>query len=297
MFKPSVIIKTSALSLAAVVLFSAATPVIAAAMPHHGPSNHNRSVTAAETKDALADTGNVLGTSAQVSTQSDGDSAMVASTDETTLDAPKNAAQGVTFGANNGPKLEVDLPNADHATPAQQIAPGVVAYDSGNGSSNAVQANDDGSVRMLTVIDNPDAPTTYDYKVNVPDGGSVTLTPDGGALILDGTGQPITSVSSPWAKDAVGKQVKTYFTTDGQTLTQHVLHNVRGVVYPVTADPWWNPFSWFGGFKWMNGVKVLAKKVGPWYAVSCLIGGTWAWYRSDAQGWVRVGDAVIGCAI
>ena len=50
-------------------------------------------------------------------------------------------------------------------------------------------------------------------------------------------------VSTPWAKDAEGKDVKTWFTTDGKTLTQHVKHDVVGIVYPVTADPviipWW----------------------------------------------------------
>jgi hypothetical protein len=55
---------------------------------------------------------------------------------------------------------------------------------------------------------------------------------------LDSAHNILASVAKPWAKDANGLQIKTYFTTDGQTLTQHILHNVAGVVYPVTADPW-----------------------------------------------------------
>ncbi|NBP58697.1 MFS transporter, partial [bacterium] len=89
---------------------------------------------------------------------------------------------------------------------------------------------------------------------------------------------------------------KTWFSTDGLTLIQHVEHNVAGIVYPVVADPWWKPFV--TAFKWIGGgVKVIAKKVLPWAPVLCLTGGGWAWYRSDAQGWVRVGDAVAGCLL
>jgi hypothetical protein len=29
--------------------------------------------------------------------------------------------------------------------------------------------------------------------------------------------------------------------------------------------------------------------------VFCAVGGGWAYYRSDANGWVRVGDAIHGC--
>lgn len=63
--------------------------------------------------------------------------------------------------------------------------------------------------------------------------------------------------------------------------------------------------GWVVGKTW-SGVKVmapkglkagkfLAKKVGPGAVVLCAAGAGWAWYRSDAHGWVRVGDAVSGC--
>ena len=63
--------------------------------------------------------------------------------------------------------------------------------------------------------------------------------------------------------------------------------------------------GWVVGKSW-SGVKVmapkglkagkfLAKKVGPGAVVLCAAGAGWAWYRSDAHGWVRVGDAVSGC--
>jgi hypothetical protein len=152
-----------------------------------------------------------------------------------------------------------------------------VAYEANNGSANAVQPTEDGGVRMLTIIDNPNAPTAYDYKVTVPNGGRIELTPDGGAIVLDSASQPIVTVAAPWAKDAVGTAVNTWFTTDGQALTQHVQHNVEGVVYPVTADPFWIPMIGYAA------AGVIVKRA--------LIGCGLGWLSGAAQqiffnGWV-----------
>ncbi|HSX31991.1 MAG TPA: hypothetical protein VLF43_01920 [Candidatus Saccharimonadales bacterium] len=275
-----------------------AAPVATMAAENRGPQTDNSiNVSTNEVRQALAYTPGVLDASGQSSTSGDADSAIVAATAGATIDVPKDASEGVTIADANGTALDIQLPNADQAGNAKQVAPGVVAYDGTNGSANAVQTDENGGVRMLTIIDNPNAPTSYDYKVTVPTGGRIELTPQGGAVVLTNDGRIITMVNTPWAKDAKGKQIRTWFTTDGATLTQHVQHNVRGVVYPVTADPWWNPLSWFSGFTWVRGVKVLAKKIGPWGWVICAAGGGWAWYRSDSSGWVRVGDAVSGCLL
>lgn len=253
-------------------------------------TNHNNDVTAGETKQALQSVPGILGSSDQVATSTDGDSAIVATTAGSVVDVPKDLEQGVTFGATSGPKLEIELPNADQAGAAKQVAPGVVAYDSGNGSANAVQATEDGGVRMLTVIDNSNAPTTYDYKVTVPNGGRIELIEDGGAIVVDGNGELLSAVSAPWAKDANGAAVTTYFETDGQTLTQHVQHNVPGVVYPVTADPAW--------------LAIAAGVVG-WAAARCagtvlgdlgLSAVRWALRDGDWYWSKKLEDAVWACA-
>lgn len=240
------LVKATALSLVVALTLSVTSPLVVAATANNGPSTDNSAtVTAGEVKQALQYTPGVLTASDQSATTSDTDSALVAATAGATIDIPKDASEGVSLAANDGPSIDISLPNADQANDAKQIAPGVVAYSANNGSANAVQATEDGGVRMLTVIDNPKAPTTYDYKVTVPNGGHIELTEDGGAVVLDGNGQPLSAVSAPWAKDARGKQIRTWFTTDGQTLTQHVKHNVRGVVYPVTADPRFE-WKWYG---------------------------------------------------
>lgn len=72
----------------------------------------------------------------------------------------------------------------------------------------------------------------------------------GSTPIYSITGEVTTEVSIPWAKDAEGKDVETWFTTDGQSLTQHVKHDVEGIVYPVTADPVWIPTAFVGFAIW-----------------------------------------------
>ena len=241
----SLFIKATALSLVAAITLTMAAPIVAMAAQNNGPTTDNTTnVSTAEVKQALAYTPGVLTESDQSKTTSDADSAIVATTAGATIDVPKDASDGVTLATAGGPVLDIQLPNADQAGDAKQVAPGIVAYDGSNGSANAVQTDESGGVRMLTVIDSPKAPTTYDYKVSVPNGGRIELTAGGGAVILSNDSQVLYTVGAPWSKDANGKQIRTWFTTDGTILTQHVAHRVRGVVYPVTADPWWTNRFW-----------------------------------------------------
>jgi len=165
-------VRIAAVCMLLTLILTLVAPVAVSAGPQHrSRTNRNRQVTKTEVKESLAGTPGALETSDQVSTSQDSDSAARANVNGTVVDVPKDAKQGVTFGAENGPKLDIELPHADQASEGDQVAPGVVAYEANNGSSNAVQATEDGGVRMLTIIDNPDAPTEYGYKVSIPVGG------------------------------------------------------------------------------------------------------------------------------
>lgn len=243
-------VRTAAFSIMSALMLSVAIPAITMAAPMDG-TNNDKTVTAGEVENALQDTAGLLGQSDSVKTTSDSDSAIKVATAGASIDIPKDASDGVTLQSSGGPTLDIELPNADKAKDAQPVAPGVVSYASGNGSANAVQATEDGGVRMLTIIDNPNAPTEYDYKITVPNGGHIELADDGGAVVLGANQELIASVVTPWSKDANDIPIETWFTTDGHRLTQHIKHNVEGVAYPVTADPYiswgWNMyvnFTW-----------------------------------------------------
>lgn len=209
-------------------------------------TDNNRTVSANEVAESLSAMPSIALESTDVATTSDVDSAIVATTsndegaatEATTVEIPRNPEDGVTLAGNGAPAIEISLPNATAASDATVVADGTVAYPASNGSASAVQATEDGGVRMLTIIDNATAPTEYPYTVTVPNGGHIELTEGGSAVVLDSEGEVIVTVDVPWAKDANGLELQTWFTTDGQTLVQHVIHNVTGVMYPVNADPW-----------------------------------------------------------
>lgn len=232
--------RACALLVATITASTLVTPLAALAASSPAPiTDKNTTVTEAEVAQTLSKTEGLLDASKQVQTTSDSSSALKTATAEARITIPRNARDGVTIARPDRAvqAITVSLPNASQSQAAKQVAPGAVAYAGSNGSATAVQATNDGGVRMLTVIDDPAAPTTYSYTVNVPTGGHIELTPEGGAVVVDTQSNVLASVAIPWAKDANGKQIKTYFTTNGQTLTQHIDHNVPGVAYPVTADP------------------------------------------------------------
>jgi len=183
----------------------------------------------------------MLESSRSIAVTSDSHSVLKAAVGNATVSAPKRATDGVVLSGGDD-QVSIQLPNASQDTAAQTIANGVVTYGGTNGFANVVQTTDNG-VRMLIFINSPDAPTTYDYKISVPQGGTVELTSDGGAAVRNAKRAVIAMVAAPWTADATGKVIRTSFTTDGQTLTQHIAHNVPGVVYPVIAGPW---LSWGG---------------------------------------------------
>lgn len=221
-------------------------------------TNHSLTVTSSEVAETLGSLDGLLEESSTVQATTDADSAAVVETDTGSVDIPRDASDPVVFAAEGAPAIEITLPNSDAASNGAAIDDGVVAYAAADGSANAVQADSEGGVKMLTVIDNVSAPTEYTYGVTVPEGGVVELTSEGGAVVLGADNQPIAIVDVPWATDAAGNSVQTWFTTDGVSLTQHVLHTADGVVYPVTADPW--VYRWFGAFYELNRSQTRSLK-------------------------------------
>ncbi|WP_431774551.1 hypothetical protein [Streptomyces cucumeris] len=224
------------------------------ALPSNAAADSSDTVSSSEIAAALGNTDARNGVLVEepVPSSTDADSAAVVQQNGTSIEVPKNPEDGVSLQGDDIPEITIDLPNADASKDATRLKDGTVAYPGVDGSAQAVIPAD-GGVQMLTTIANADAPTRYDYKVDVPDGGRVEVSPDNsGAVIVDGAGNPAVVVPAAWAKDANGTAVPTHFETDGTSLTQVVEHTNGGYNYPVVADP---------GFRWKwNGVKVLLSR-------------------------------------
>lgn len=222
------------------------------------------------------------------------------------VSVPNDPNRGVQVTLRNGQKMSVGLPNAARSGKAAKTRKGAVAYAGKNGSANAVIPTADG-VQLLTTIENRKAPTSFAYPITLPQGGKVGLAVQGGgAAVYDAKGNLSAIVTTPWAKDANGKDVRTWFTTDGKTLTQHVEHRASGVKYPVVADPsvrWY----WNGAVVTLNRGDMAAVMYGGsqalipmlmipgvgWVAIASVLGmsayAAWAYHnRQCAWFWLSV---------
>lgn len=96
----------------------------------------------------------------------------------------------------------------------------------------------DGSVAIHSVLHDESAPTTFDYKLTLPEGSSLEVQQsDGSVIARDATGATLAFVAPPWAKSGNGADVPTYYTVKGTVLTQHI--SVDGATdFPIVADPW-----------------------------------------------------------
>lgn len=251
-------------TLAVFITATVATATLAVASPGTAFANDSTTttseVTAALDK-ADAKNGALVATAAPSTT--DGDSAAQTAT----VDIPADPTKGIKL-TDGGQTITIGLPNATQGGKGAKNGKGVVAYSGRDGSANAVVPADNGGVQFLTTIESKKAPTKYDYPVTLPKGGKIVLLDGGaGAIVYDAQKQPLVAVAAPWAKDANGKDVKTYFTTNGKKLTQHVAHKAKGVAYPVVTDPWWIP----------------AYLV--WRIVKCGGSGTLAWITAGGFDW------------
>lgn len=136
------------------------------------------------------------------------------------------------------PALEVALP-AELDVQAGQVADdGTIVYPADDGASAAVQALDDGAVRIQTVIPDQSAQHEFTYTF---DGLTPVLRDDGGADLVadagDGVATTVGSIDPAWAVDANGVSVPTeYAVNDAGALVQTVTPG-PDTTYPIVADP------------------------------------------------------------
>lgn len=157
----------------------------------------------------------------------------------------------------------------------------------------------EGGIRQVVNIKNSEAPKTYDFPLEFPKGYSVKINSQGGVDVINNIGQIESGILPPWAKDAEGKDTKTWFSLKGQTLTQHI--DTINAVYPILADPVycsqyansvWN--EWRGGWDtirvspsgcgrafarwdWSGSFNEVHRKSGRWLSGSRYNSIFWQW--------------------
>jgi hypothetical protein len=183
----------------------------------------------------VAATPETISAAATVATRSSGENAIDAKLAGTEVTVPVDPADGITITREKS-FVSIDLPFAAGAGEATVEQLGVVAYDNGNGSTTVPIVQRDGSVQINTVIEDANAPTRFDYALQLPPGAVIREAGDA-LLLVAADGSLVGGVAPAWAKDASGVAVATRYEVNGTTITQVIEHH-DGQAYPVVGDPW-----------------------------------------------------------
>lgn len=92
-------------------------------------------------------------------------------------------------------------------------------------------------VRSVIEIQDASAPHEYEYPVNLDPDTTLTVQAEGTVVGMRGE-ETVLVVPAPWALDAAGAQVPTWYEVRGDQLIQHVDFTADNV-FPVIADPVW----------------------------------------------------------
>ncbi len=112
------------------------------------------------------------------------------------------------------------------------------------------------SARAVVAVPDASSPDSYGFELEMPEGMVATLEDDGSVSVeldpvLGSSVEGVTAeatfgvIKAPWAQDAAGNALETFFTLEGNTLTQHI-DLEAAEQFPVVADPEAEWMGWFG---------------------------------------------------
>lgn len=151
------------------------------------------------------------------------------------VELPANGQRTVRLEGTTG-DISMTLPLAEAVTDE-----GLTRVFEGRVESTliAVSPTRDG-MRAALSLSSADAPDRHRFKI----GGDVerlVLDEEGNVHAFSADGTYLATAEQPWAVDAVGRMVPTWYEVSGTTLVQVVAHNSGSYAYPITADPAWLP--------------------------------------------------------
>lgn len=150
------------------------------------------------------------------------------------VDVPLDTAEPIVISDSGRSQIEISRPGDAIST---EIAPGVLAAQSGDSSTSVTALKDDGSVQMATILESEQAPSVYSYDFSLPTGATIGDF-HGGVIIRDSDGNLLGGFPEAWAKDANGKSVRTWYEIQGTSVRQVIDHKGnQNIKYPIVADP------------------------------------------------------------
>ena len=144
---------------------------------------------------------------------------------------PSDPGQPVTFDGS-----DFGLSILEDGTTSTSDVNGLRIYSgTDTATSTVIQPTDQGA-NVMVVLQSPAAPSDFSFDLHLADTDTAALEDDGSVSVTSSDGKRAATVQTPWAVDANGSPLTTFFSLDGGVLTQTVVPDSQ-VVYPVVADP------------------------------------------------------------
>lgn len=144
--------------------------------------------------------------------------------------------------------FSIELPSDDDTL---EVIDDDMVMTEGEGFSVGTEIGES-EIRNSFVIEDETSPEVYEVEFNLPQGTFLRYAKDlegfedGSIEVADNSGDVIMAIDLPYAFDAEGKELNTYYVLKGNTVTQVVKHKgVDNVSYPIIADPSVKFGSWF----------------------------------------------------
>jgi hypothetical protein len=118
----------------------------------------------------------------------------------------------------------------------EEVQPGVLLYEGEHADYVLTSSEKTAAAAGYVVVKGAEAPEEYRFAVTAAGADAhLELTSSGGITVSDSLGNVVNTIAEPWAVDADGAPVDTWYEIDGAVVVQHVQH--AGASYPVVADP------------------------------------------------------------
>ncbi|WP_237224266.1 hypothetical protein [Rothia nasisuis] len=107
---------------------------------------------------------------------------------------------------------------------------------SANPEDYLVNEKEDGSVQIIFSIDSSSSSSRYEFPIDA-DYSDIKIFDDGSAIATDSKGEFVFGIASPWAHDATGQQVPTWFEISHEGIVQVVDHTSGEFNIPYHSRP------------------------------------------------------------
>jgi hypothetical protein len=154
------------------------------------------------------------------------------------IDTPEDPKDPITISNKVG-MFAIRIRHEDSFIKSFSMTTGPLTYLFQGGHFTSPIIKQDGSLQIVSEIQNPQASSNLIYEFNLPHSMRLVSDIDSGLiLIVDAAGAMVGGIAPAWAIDADGKQVKSWYELHGNTVSQKIDTTMSGITYPIIADPW-----------------------------------------------------------